>query len=406
MPTPLTRLGVIPRGLWNTVSYGTLMLFYTSRHAILGIQPAKLAAWVFVRHGAMGLANGIFAATNATRHIVVKNWFDLTEYVAVGNFNYAAQTFDFVVTGVLPYGIDGLEYSLDGGSTYTDLPSAAAGTYSVVTGDADAYYEVKVRATRGGTSLLSPEISLFVVDYEYFTPSALGVSGLIWWDATSFSAMFQNKAGTTPVTAAGQPVNRVMDGNAAGWHMVPKTDGLNGTAAVDGDGKVFLQIPAGRPFIASLPIAPVYADYDMGIASRLNTTATNVNAFMTIGDNSNRPAGIYSSPYSPHLLAFANGYTFSDTTRTSDTKFAMTVRRTNGTLFAKVLDATPLSYMVKEFSTAVGNAWPTFGGTSYYHYADVSPGIDFYAAYLSAFNPLSALHREVLEGWLQSRIAA
>lgn len=43
--------------------------------------------------------------------------------------------------------------------------------------------------------------------------------GGAWWDATDISTLFQNTAGTTPVTAAGQTVRCIKDKSGNGWHL-------------------------------------------------------------------------------------------------------------------------------------------------------------------------------------------
>ena len=53
-----------------------------------------------------------------------------------------------------------------------------------------------------------------------FTPAALFTTGVngVWYDPSDFSAMFQDAAGTVPVTAVGQPVGRILDKSGRGNH--------------------------------------------------------------------------------------------------------------------------------------------------------------------------------------------
>lgn len=53
-----------------------------------------------------------------------------------------------------------------------------------------------------------------------FTPAALFTAGVngAWYDPSDFSTMFQNAAGTVPVTAVGQPVGRILDKSGRGNH--------------------------------------------------------------------------------------------------------------------------------------------------------------------------------------------
>lgn len=44
-----------------------------------------------------------------------------------------------------------------------------------------------------------------------------------WYDPSDFSTMFQDSAGTTPVTAAGQPVGKILDKSGCGNHATQTT---------------------------------------------------------------------------------------------------------------------------------------------------------------------------------------
>jgi len=66
------------------------------------------------------------------------------------------------------------------------------------------------------------------VDYEYgdaFNPLSLFAGGQqgFWYDPSDFSTMFQDDAGTTPVTAVGQPVGRINDKSGRGNHATQST---------------------------------------------------------------------------------------------------------------------------------------------------------------------------------------
>lgn len=62
-----------------------------------------------------------------------------------------------------------------------------------------------------------------------------------WYDPSDFSTMFQNIAGTTPVTAAGQPVGKILDKSGNGFHMVAPADTVvRPTLMQDSAGKYYL----------------------------------------------------------------------------------------------------------------------------------------------------------------------
>jgi hypothetical protein len=62
-------------------------------------------------------------------------------------------------------------------------------------------------------------------DGAAFSPLDLFASGEVggWWDASDFSTMFQDSAGTTPVTAVEQPVGKHLDKSGRGNHRSQAT---------------------------------------------------------------------------------------------------------------------------------------------------------------------------------------
>jgi hypothetical protein len=66
---------------------------------------------------------------------------------------------------------------------------------------------------------------LTLFDDAGFTPRSLFASGEqgIWLDPSDFSTLFQDAAGTTPVTALGQPVGKILDKSGRGNHASQAT---------------------------------------------------------------------------------------------------------------------------------------------------------------------------------------
>lgn len=58
-----------------------------------------------------------------------------------------------------------------------------------------------------------------------FVPSILFSAGEkgVWYDPSDLSTLFQDAAGTTPVTAAGQPVGKILDKSGRGAHATQST---------------------------------------------------------------------------------------------------------------------------------------------------------------------------------------
>ena len=130
------------------------------------------------------------------------------------------------MTAAAVISVTGGEYSINGG-TYT----SAAGTVS--NGDT-----VKVRTTSSGSNLTAVNVVLTIggVSDTYtvtteaggaFTPAnlfALGENGS-YYDISDTSTLWQDAAGTVPVTASNDPVGRVDDLSGNGNHLTQSTSG-------------------------------------------------------------------------------------------------------------------------------------------------------------------------------------
>lgn len=89
--------------------------------------------------------------------------------------------------------------------------------------------DVRLAPTRGGEAV--------------FTPASLFASGEqgAWYDPSDLSSMFQDSAGTTPVTAAGQPVGKINDKSGRGNHLTQITAGERPILGQDGGGRYCLE---------------------------------------------------------------------------------------------------------------------------------------------------------------------
>ena len=136
-------------------------------------------------------------------------------YNASGNFRVTVG--DTTRTGI--YAADGsLRVTVVSGSTYTGL-FAADGSYNVViVNSTDA--PVSVYHSCGAFRATSPSSSSFGVIapngafyMDGLVPQSLFANNEVggWWDPSDFSSMFQDSAGTTPVTGVEQPVGLHLD---------------------------------------------------------------------------------------------------------------------------------------------------------------------------------------------------
>lgn len=107
---------------------------------------------------------------------------------------------------------------------------------------------VSGRGFRGNRILSKPQFS----PLSLFSSSEPGA----WYDPSDISTLFQDTAGTTPVTAAGQSVARINDKSGRGNHATQATAGSRPTYQVDGNGRGHLSFDGTDDFLASGTITP------------------------------------------------------------------------------------------------------------------------------------------------------
>lgn len=89
-----------------------------------------------------------------------------------------------------------------------------------------------------------------------FSPAALFTTGVngAWYDPSDFSTMFQDAAGTVPVTAVGQPVGRILDKSGRGNHAFnPSGNSANfPVLQQDGTGRYYLDFNGVNQWLRSI----------------------------------------------------------------------------------------------------------------------------------------------------------
>lgn len=84
-----------------------------------------------------------------------------------------------------------------------------------------------------------------------WTPAQLYTGGTtdgFWFDPYDLSTLFQDSAGTTPVTTGGQPVGLMLDKSGNGNHAYQPTSGLRPTFNTSG-GKNWVGVPSGTAWM-------------------------------------------------------------------------------------------------------------------------------------------------------------
>lgn len=133
----------------------------------------------------------------------------------------------------------------------------------------------------------------------HFTPAILFGAGEkgVWFDASDITTMFQDVAGTIPVTAAGQSVARWVDKSGNGFHATQATSGNRPTFQVDADGKGNLTFAsASNQYLVTSAInftntAQMYVGLGLNVISsgsaaaalELGTDVSSVNGTFLIG---------------------------------------------------------------------------------------------------------------------------
>ena len=75
-----------------------------------------------------------------------------------------------------------------------------------------------------------------------------------WYDPSDLSTMFQDAAGTTPVTAAGQPVGLILDKSGNGHHASQTTSTARPLFQIDGSGKHYLAFDGVDDYLSTAAI--------------------------------------------------------------------------------------------------------------------------------------------------------
>lgn len=195
---------------------------------ILQLTPQTGAAATQIPVDAGGYAGVLLSADNLATTETVTVYQALTPpggtttYTPAVNANGAAA----VLTASLP------SVALPGGLVYAFTKSATAAACGVY---------------------LSPIKSRRLVMSGGFGVGSLFVGGIkgVWYDPSDFTTMFQDSAGTTPVTATGQGVGLLNDKSGSGISQLQAVSGSRPVLNKDGSGNYYLDFSGGKSMASS-----------------------------------------------------------------------------------------------------------------------------------------------------------
>lgn len=100
------------------------------------------------------------------------------------------------------------------------------------------------------------DVAVTLEEEEEWSPLHLFSSGIqgLWLDPSDLASMFQDAAGITPVTAAGQPVGLIRDKSGRGNHLVQTTSSAKPILRQDTGGLYYLE-PDGIDDLLSVTLA-------------------------------------------------------------------------------------------------------------------------------------------------------
>ena len=127
-----------------------------------------------------------------------------------------------------------------------------------------------------------------------WSPLSLFASGEqgVWYDPSDFSTMFQDSAGTTPVTAVGQPVGKILDKSGRGNHASQSTAAARPVLLQDKNNKYYLAFDGEDDFLATASINFTSTDKMTVVAGvRKENDATSIVA--ELSDDANGYAGSF-----------------------------------------------------------------------------------------------------------------
>lgn len=146
-----------------------------------------------------------------------------------------------------------------------------------------------------------------------------------WYDISDVSTLFQDTAGTTPVTAVGQSVARVNDKSGNGAHLTQATAGSRPTYQIDSAGRAYLSFDGVDDFLSSTATVDLTSANKMFLWAGLRKTSdAAAGTVVEHGTNVTSVDGTFriGAPGSAGVTSFAWNYRGTATVNLAVTTFA------------------------------------------------------------------------------------
>jgi hypothetical protein len=183
-----------------------------------------------------------------------------------------------------------------------------------------------------------------------WSPTSLFAAGEqgVWYDPSDLSSMFQDSAGTTPVTAAGQPVGKINDKSGRGNHATQATAASRPTLQQDASGFYYLACDGVDDGIVSSAINFTGTSKITVVAGAMKTNVAPA-AFEALVDLSADPNA------NPNTFALGASTTSGDASRRTYGAFITGPGPTVGGLGAGVYAAPDSAVLTAAFDLTIAN---------------------------------------------------
>ena len=192
------------------------------------------------------------------------------------------------------------------------------------------------------------------------SPAALFAAGEVgvWYDPSDLTTLFQDSAGTTPVTAAGQPVGLMLDKSkslALGSELVSNGDFSNGLTG-------WLLIGVGNTTVVSGGVAQISGTSSVGLrAANIMTIGNTYRISLRIRRTSGSAIAFYTPNIAPNPTLTTEWQTVTYYAAATDTKFEVGISGVSTGTVVEVDDISVKLLAGNHATQATAAQRPTYG---------------------------------------------